>query len=351
MTVNAGCGGYRPVPEFDSGQLQPAVAIPGTPLTRVWQSRPVRGPSAPIALDGTTAYIGGSDRRVVSVDLASGKTRWAHRVSGPLVGGVLRSGDVVYSATDRPDGRVRAFLTVSGNQLWSTATGYVEAPIALAAGRLIVLNRLGQILALDTSTGRILWRRPLASQRIGPLVLSDSLVLVSSYDSLYLVRVSDGKVAVRLRAPGAVTAPWVRLGRNLVAGTGDSTVVAIDPDSLILRWKVRLDGPLLASPTARADTVYCVTQLGSLYRVVPGATPELTRLRNERWAATGAPAVFGPWVLVGSSNGSLRAFRISDGDEAWSMPLGRPLELAPLILGDSGFLALGGRGDLHRMRL
>jgi outer membrane protein assembly factor BamB len=258
---------------------------------------------------------------------------------------------VLFSATDRPDGRVRAFATISGNELWSTGTGYVEAPLALAAGRLIVLNRQGQILALDTATGRQLWRRSLPSQGIGPLPLGDSLVLVSSYDSLYLVRARDGKVAVRRRAPGMITSPWVRLGESLVAGTGDSLVVAIAPDSLTLRWRVRLDGPLLASPTSRGDTIYCVTQLGALYRVVPGPSPELTRLPGSRWAATGAPVVFESWLLIGGSDGALRAFRLEDGREDWSTTLGRPLELAPLILGDSGFLALGGRGDLHRMRL
>jgi len=47
----------------------------------------------------------------------------------------------------------------------------------------------------------------------------------------------------------------------------------------------------------------------------------------------------------------LRAFRLLDGSQEWTAMLGRPLELAPFLLGDSGFLAVGGRGDLHRMRL
>jgi outer membrane protein assembly factor BamB len=302
-------------------------------------------------MDSIAAFMGGSDRHVVAVDLATGRTRWSHRLAGPLVGGVLRAGQVVYAATDRPGGRVHALQTISGNELWSTPTGYVEAPLALAGDRLIVLNRVGEILAVDTAGGRVLWRRHLPSQRVGPLLLRNGLVLVSSFDSLYLVQPQDGRVVRRRRSPGTVVSGWLNDDGTLITGTGDSLVVGLDPDSLTVRWEARLDGPLLTAPAIRGDTVYCVTQLGALYRVLGDTVPEVTRLSDTRWAATGALALFGPWALVGGAEGRLRAFRLDSGIEAWTAQLGRPLELAPLVLGDSGLLALGGRGDLHRMRL
>jgi hypothetical protein len=181
--------------------------------------------------------------------------------------------------------------------------------------------------------------------------LGEGRVLVSSYDSLYLVETGDGKVLLRRRSPGTVVSPWIAVAGALVAGTGDSLIVAIDRDSLRPLWKVRVDGPLLSSPAARQDTIYCVTQQGFFYRVLGGVNPEVTRLRDSPWAATGAVTLFGPWALIGGSEGLLRAFRLSDGHQEWTAALGRPLELAPLLLGDSGFLGLGGQGDLHRMRL
>jgi outer membrane protein assembly factor BamB len=268
-----------------------------------------------------------------------------------MIGGVLRAGNVIYTATDRPGGRLHAFNTASGSERWSSAVGDVEAPVALVGGRLIVVNRINQILAVDTATGRVRWRRTLPSQRVGPMPLGEGRVLVSSYDSLYLVTTGDGKVLLRRRSPGTVVSPWIEVEGALVAGTGDSLVVSIDRDSLRPLWKVRVDGPLLASPAARQDTIYCVTQQGFLYRVLGGANPEVTRLHDSPWAATGAVTLFGPWALIGGSEGQLRAFRLADGRLEWTATLGRPLELAPLLLGDSSFLGLGGRGDLHRMRL
>jgi outer membrane protein assembly factor BamB len=319
VSVNAGCAGFRPDPDFSPGEVRPAAPVSGTPLTRLWASRPVRGPSAPIAADSLNVYLGGSDRRVVAVDLGSGRTRWAHRVAGPLVGGVLVENGVVYAATDRPEGKVHAFSATSGNEIWSTGTGYTQAPLALIGGRLIVITRQGQFM-------------------------------VSTFDSLYLVRISDGTIPCRRRAPGPVVSPWIRVGNDLVAATGDSLVVGIDPDSLTERWRVTLDGPILNSPAASGDTMYAVTQTGSLNLLLSGAAPYATQLRASGWAATGAPAVYGPWLLVGASDGTLRAFDRSTGVDAWSTVVGRPMELAPMLLPDASILVLGGHGDLQRMR-
>ncbi len=350
MTVNAACAGFRPDPDFEPGEVRAASPLAGTPLTRLWASRPVRGPSAPIAVDTQNAYLGGSDRRVVAVDLRSGKTRWAHRVSGPLVGGVVVDGGVVYAATDRPEGKLHAFSTVSGNEIWSTGIGYTQAPLALSQGKLIAITRRAQIIAVDPSNGRILWRRRVTPGRTGAIPVGGEHVMVSSFDSLYLVRLSDGTVARRRRAPGTVVSPWIQVGGDLVAATGDSLVIGIDPDSLTDRWRVRLSGPLLNSPAAAGDTIYAVTQAGSVNRLLPGGTAGTTELHPSGWAATGAPAVFGPWLLVGASDGTLHAFDRATGTEAWSTALGRPMELAPMVLADTTMLVLGGRGDLQRLR-
>lgn len=326
------------------------MAVEGTPLTRLWRVRPLRGPTAPVARDETNIYLGGADRRVIAVDLASGKTRWAHRVAGPLLGGVVQRGGAVYAATDRPDGKVHAFDVRSGNELWSTGTGNVEAPLALTEDRLLVLNRRGQMLALDLGSGKVQWRRRLPSQRLAPQLLTSGLALVTSHDSLYLVSPADGSIARRRQAPGAVTAPWVPFGDLLLAGTGDSLVVAIDPADLTTRWSLRLDAPVLAAPVLRGDTILALTQLGTLYRILPGAVPAADRLDSGSWAATGAPASVGPWILAGGSDGMLRALDATTGEEAWRTRISRPVELAPLPFGDSTFLVLGSAGDLHWMR-
>jgi eukaryotic-like serine/threonine-protein kinase len=348
--VNAGCGGYRPTPDFDPGDRQEPHALEGTPLTRLWRSRPVRNPSAPLAVDGVNVYLGGSDRRVVAVDLGSGKTRWAVRVPGPLVGGTLVRDSLVFAATDRPGGKVYAFNAGSGNQEWSRGTGYVQAPLLAMNDRVIVLTRAGRMLALNAADGKERWRGRIASNKVAPVALDSLHFAVTSYDSVYRVRLTDGKVLDRRKAPGTVVSSWVRVGRYIVANTADSQVVALTTDSLTLAWSTRLDAPAITSPAVDGDTLFALTRSGSLYRIDGSGAPWTSQLGSTAWAATGAPALIGPWLIAGASDGSLRGFDPADGTERWHTTMGRPFELAPVPLPDGSFLALGGRGDLHRIK-
>jgi len=350
LSVNAACSSYRPVPELDPRVRQEPHPLPGTGLTRLWRAQPLRGPSAPVALDSASVYLGGGDRKVVAVDLETGQTRWTVRVTGPMAGGVLLGGDRIFAATDRPSGRVYAFARASGNQLWDTRTGDIHAPLALVEGTIIALSREGLAIALDAETGKVRWRRPVRSTAVPPVSLGDGRVLVSSQDSLFVLRLGDGRILDRRRAPGAIVAPWVEHDGVLFAGTGDSTIVALEMGTLDQRWMVRLDAPLLTRPALAGDTLFAVTRMGSVFRITGDSDPEITRLHDAGWPATGAPALVGDWILVGGADGALRAFLASDGSESWRASLGRPFELPPVLLAGGDFLAIGGRGDLHRLR-
>jgi outer membrane protein assembly factor BamB len=350
MAVNAACSQYRPVPAFDPGEAREPVPVPGTPLVLRWRSKPLRGPSQPLSADSVSLYLGGSDRRLVAVDLASGRTRWAVRFGGPLVGGVLRDGDRVFAATDQPEGRVHALQVASGSQVWQVSTGYVHVPLTLAGEHLIVLTRSGWIYAIRKHTGEVAWHRRLPSSRIPALPLDGERLLVTSFDSLFVVQVADGRVTRRVPAPGPVTAPWQRAGAGLIGVTGDSTLIVLEPEALAVLGRVRLDSPVLTTPALWGDTLYCVTQMGTVWQIQLEPPFPAQRLAELRWPAVGTPVVLGGWLLVGGADGVLRALDRASGAEAWRLQLGRPAEAAPLVLGDGSFIALGGRGDLQRLQ-
>jgi outer membrane protein assembly factor BamB len=314
--------------------------------TQVWRSKASRRFTGSLVLAGETIYGGGMDRKVVAVDLASGRQRWTSRLGGLIGGGVVVSGDTVFAATSRPEGKVSALDGKTGRRVWRTTTGPVSAPMALLGATLVVENQKGDILALDTRTGNIRWRRKVGVARI-PAVPGDSgTLIVATVDSLFRINAADGKVVRRASSPGAVVAPWVRHGALLIGGTTDSLVVGVDPDSLVSRWRVQLDAPVLSSPASSGDTVFAASRRGSLYRITPGPAPRAERLAELDWPVTSPVSIVDGQVLLGGADGTLRAFH-PDGSEAWRLQLRWPVELPVLKLQD-GMIAAGGDGDLHR---
>ncbi len=286
---------------------------------------------------------------MVAVDLASGRTRWSRRFNGPILGGVLLERNVVYVGTGRPEGQLHALDVASGAERWNAQVGPVEAPLALIGGAVLVLTTKRQLLAVTPSTGQIRWRRPLPSQSLGAIPVGDTAAIVIAFDSLYRLRLPDGLTVARRAAPGPIVAAPAWVGGALIAGTGDSQLVALDPVTLDILWNRRLDAPVLSSPVARGDTIFVVTQVGSIYRTEPGSEAVAVSLSSGPWPATGGPLLLDSWLMVGGSDGRLHAFDIHSGTEQWVAPFGRPFELAPVPLGDGDFLAPGGQGDVRRV--
>lgn len=340
--VNAACINYRPAP----APLAPALSA-GAP-SQVWSARAGRRFTGPLRLDGTMLYGAGVDRKVYAVDLKTGQVQWSQRLAGIVAGGVLVSGDTVYAASSRPEGRVYAFDRATGRRHWKQKTGPVGAPLGLSGRMLIVATQRGDLLGLEQTTGNERWRRRLGTARVAPVDAGDGAILIATVDSVFRVNGADGRVLSRARSPGAVVSPWIAYGGNFVAGTTDSQVVALDPSDLDLQWSVRVDAPVLGSPAAAGDTLYAATRRGTLYRIAPGAPRRAEPVVELEWPVTAPVSIVRGRILLGGADGQVRALT-SDGSELWRVQLRRPIELGPVVL-DDGILAVGGEGDLHRYR-
>jgi outer membrane protein assembly factor BamB len=341
-SVNAGCVNFRPPPV----PLAPSIA--GDAPTRVWAGRVGRRLTGKVQVQENTLYAGGMDRKVYAVDLATGDVRWSSRLSGMIVGGVLLSGDTVFVATSRPEGRIQALHKAKGTRLWRVRTNPVAAPLALIEGTLIAETQRGEVLALDPSNGKVRWRRRVGTARGPATPAGPGAVLVSTTDSLFRLSLADGKITHRANSPGAVLSSWLPYKGALVAGTADSQIVSIRPGDLGYNWRRTVDAPILETPALVADTLFVATRVGSVYRVDPGPDPKVARVVQLGWPVTSPITTAGGQLFLGGADGTIRALR-SDGSEVWRLRIWRPVELGLIPLAD-GLLAIGGNGDLYRYR-
>jgi len=342
MTVNAACVNFRPPP------APVAASLAGDAPTPVWTSKAGRRFTDPVEIVDNTLYGGSIDRKVYAVNLGNGEVRWSSRLPGMIVGGVLVSGDTVYAASSRPQGRISALRRSNGKQIWKSSTPAVGAPLALVGGTIIALTQEGEALGVEPAKGKIRWHQRVGVARIGAVAAGEKGALIATTDSLFRIQTDDGKVSHRTASPGTVVSPWFPQGNALVAGTTDSLVISIRPDNLERNWTLQVDAPVLGSPAALGDTLFLATRTGTVYRIDPGEQPVLKTVARLGWPVTTPVTLAGRQILLGGADGVIRALK-PDGREIWRVRVWRPVELGPVPLSD-GILALGGNGDLHRFR-
>ena len=293
-------------------------------------------------------YGGGMDRKVYAIDLARGQVRWSTRLPGMVVGGVLLSGDTVYAASSRPEGRIYALRRDTGKQIWRVSTDPIGAPLAMIEGVLIAETQRGRILALDPATGKLRWQRRLGVARVPATAAGTGGVVVATTDSLFRLALADGKITHKAASPGTFVSRWLVHKGALIGGTTDSQVVSIRPKDLHRNWALQVNAPVLGSPAALGDTLFLASRIGTVYRIELDTTPSADPIASLEWPITAPVTVLQRQILLGGADGMIRALR-PDGSEIWRIQIWRPVELGPLPLSD-GLLAIGGNGDLHRYR-
>ena len=316
----AACSSGSPKPKpAELGPVMPSLAV-----QQVWRTSlaTVNFPLA-VHVSGTTVTLAGSDGSVLALDAATGRDIWRARVGASLAAGV------------GSDGRLAAVVTQAnelvalqeGREIWRqklSAQGYTSPLVA--GGRVFMLAADRSVNAFDGSTGRKLWTQ----QRPGePLVLRQGGVMLA-------------------------------VGDTLVVGLA-GRLAGLNPLNGSVRWEVPLASPRgindverlvdLVGPAARVAQTVCARAFQASVGCVNAERGSLLWTRPADGTvglATDERLLFGT-----EADGTVLAWRLSDGDRVWSTDRLRfRTPTAPLVIGRSiavgdlaGFVHLLSRED------
>jgi outer membrane protein assembly factor BamB len=219
----------------------------------------------PVAVDGSTAYVGDVGGRVTAIDVATGEVRWTGDVGSVVTGAVTVDDDRALATAfggREETSEIVAFDAETGEERWRAsredASNLVSTPV-VADGRILVLDALGGVLAFDADDGRSLWR----SEVINPIAPSGQPFLLQGVGASAPVS-ADGRVFA-------------------VDVTGRA--YAFDAETGALLWDHALNDPTRFSPPLLTDDQLLVTTDSGTLSAIDAATGHL------RWSV-GAGAEF-----------------------------------------------------------
>lgn len=239
--------------------------------------------TAPATFQGGDILFGAWDGTLRRVELQSGRELWLHQARAELTGApTLWQGRVLASSRD---GHLHALHAATGELAWAyRTTGPVASSPLVWAGAALVCDENGWLHALDARTGSPLWKT-----EVGTVHGTPALLPTGQGEATLVVATWEGEVhALALTATGGRAAP---------KGT--------DP----ILWTYDLEDEVWASP-----------------------------------ALTRAPAQpdgrgnLGIAILAGWG-GTVRALRLTDGEDLWSHTLEGRVTASPVISAGMVFLA------------
>jgi outer membrane protein assembly factor BamB len=235
--------------------------------------------------------------------------------------------------------------------IWTVwAKGPLEPPGVLAYGRVFVSNSHGRLLALNSRTGKTIWKRnfprciaaspavargtlyvPLMHRRPCVKNAPGARGLIAALDA------KTGRRKWRFRAGAIESAPLI-VGHTLYFGSWDRRVYALNVRKKRHRviWSHELDDKVTGAVAYANNTIFVATNGGRIYALNARTGRERWRAesfsrfgRREYFYAT--PAVAYGRVFVGNTDGTVYAYGATTGHLLWARRVGTYVYTAPAV--------------------
>jgi outer membrane protein assembly factor BamB len=252
------------------------------------------------------------------------------------------SGGTVFTMDS--DAEVSAFTLADGKRLWRVDTKpkdndstNVGGGIGVDGSTLYAVNGLGQVVALDVTSGQEKWRTEIGVPgRSAPMIADGRVFLTTIDDRLFAFTAADGRQLWTHRAAEPVTAmlgqPAPAYHRGLViAGFGSGELAAMRAESGTVVWtdglgasRGRASGgeflSIRAAPVIANGLVYAISMGGLL---VCNDVPTGRRVWERQVAGEDTFTIAGDWMFVISAQQEIAAVNSTDGRIAWITQLPR----------------------------
>ena len=260
---------------------------------------------------------------------ATGRVVWSSRgdnINFPL--SIATPGDRFVVASS--DGAVRALSAADGRELWRGDAGAkLLAGIGSDGRYAAVVNRDNELVVLDA--GRVAWKKALPTPVVAaPLVAGERVFALTLDRQVLAFDALDGRKIWELKRPGepltlAKAGVLMAYKDTLIVGQGPR-LAGVDPVNGNLRWEASVATPRgtneverladLVSPAVRQGELICARAFQSSVGCV----------NAERGSAVWSRLVGGAngigaddqVVVAGDASDRLSAWKLANGDLAWS---------------------------------
>jgi outer membrane protein assembly factor BamB len=232
-------------------------------------------------------------------DIGTGSSDDAQLVASPVI-----AGDRIF--TMDVEGQVQAFDMKTGNRIWRVRLASKEKDdvfmagggIAFAAGRLFATTGFADVIALDATDGREIWRRGLnGPMRAAPTIFKGRVFVITIANELHTLDARDGRVL------------WTHIGITETAGLLGGASPTADGSVVIASYS---SGEVVALRIENGRVVWS-DSLTALRRSDPVST--LAHIR-------GRPVIDRGHVIVVANSGRTVAIDLRTGTRLWERPIG-----------------------------
>jgi outer membrane protein assembly factor BamB len=303
------------------------------PFDRVWSAGLRSLTEFPPAIANGRVFVASGRGVVYAFQAETGKIAWRRNLRRCIAASPAATEELVFVSLMDPapcpvhdetkPGFLVALDTDTGKVVWRFKTGINESSPLLARGALYFGTWDGKVYAIDAESREPLWTYETQDQVKGGAAFARGKVYIGSYDgNVYALDADTGEEAWVASAGESVYATPTVAGGRVYAGSVGGDLYCFDADDGTLVWARGTGDAIYSSAAASKSTVFVGSLDGSLYAfdAVSGET---------RWTFTangpiaGSPTIMAGIVYFSTLAGQTYGLAAKTGEERWSFPAGQ----------------------------
>jgi outer membrane protein assembly factor BamB len=213
------------------------------------------------------------------------------------------------------------------SRAWLFMTGAaVAAAPAVLGGSAYVANTVGTVNAVDTVSGAPFWTYTIptnAAIHAAPAVGNGDVVFGADDSTLYRLASATGVLIGSAVLDGIPTSPALVNG-TIYVGTANGTVYAIDESTGTLLWSTPVGAAIHYSPAVDAANGLVIVgdDAGNITSLASATGAQVRQTSTGGASVTVSPEASSGQIIVGSSDGNLRAFDEKTDTLDWTYTAG-----------------------------
>jgi outer membrane protein assembly factor BamB len=310
-------------------------------------------------------FAAGADGRLIRLDARNGRARWKIDTKAKLSGGVEAFDGIVVLASTK--GGVLAF-DANGKRKWQAqvSSEVLSAP-SISEGVVVVRSGDGRVHGLDVADGNRRWEYiatlpPLLIRTSAGVAIEKGVVYaglpggkmialnLSTGALLWEASVSQPRGETELeRVTDVVSVPVVENG-HVCAVAFQGRIACFETQRGTLSWARNASGT--GGLAADERYFYYVDESSHVHAIDRDTGASIWKQEQLAYRRLGSPAVVGKFVVVGDFEGYLHFFDRDDGAIAARHSTdGGPISAAPLPVGPGNLLVQTRKGSLYAINV
>ncbi len=199
--------------------------------------------SQSLAAYGDTAYFGTTGGDLVALDVANGHERWRQRLSSAPVSEPVVDGQALFVRTR--DGAIAELQAFTGKFLNRIDAGSgFSGELSLKDHQMFAANEDGFLYAVDTLSGRVIWKHRLDDLVRQRPVLVEGTIALTARQELRCLNARNGSDVWRFSAAESISAGPVHAEGRYYVGDTAGSVYSVRAEDGRLDWRCGGESPI-----------------------------------------------------------------------------------------------------------